>query len=314
MKKAIAVLMLLMLAMPALALEKTKEMQSADRDGITPMLRLVVNEVEPNDTFAVGSGPLVGGDQGTGIIAAGTDVDYWVLNVSVTGLWTIGTDAGPAPALVDSYIHLYGPDGTTQLATSDDEGPGAYSLISYNFTATGTYYVKVRGYSASYIGSYVLNVGSPVPPPANDTCAGAIEIPFVEGYSVATTTAGAISDYTLLGTGCTGYAAAGPDIVYTVTLAAEQEITLSWTPVGFDASLYVVTDCADPMGTCVVGADDAVSGGAETVSFMNTTGVTTTYFIICDAYGSGFGPATLSIDAAVATESTTWSTVKALYN
>ena len=93
-----------------------------------------------------------------------------------------------------------------------------------------------------------------------------------------------------------------------------EEITLSWTPVGFDASLYIVTDCADPMGTCVVGADDGGSGGAEVVSFMNTTGATVTYFIICDAYGSGSGPATLAIVSAVATEGTTWGSLKALYN
>ncbi len=314
MKKATAILMLLLLAMPAFALDKSKESQGLDPDGITQLSRSVIAEVEPNDTFDVGSGPLVGGDQGTGAISASTDVDFWVLNVTVTGVWVMNTDAGAAPALTDSKLYLYGPDGSTQIGYDDDSGPGYYSQISYNFTATGTYYLKVIGYSASYTGNYVLNIASPLPPPANDNCAGAIEIPFVEGFVVETTTAGAISDYTLLSTGCTGYAAAGPDIVYTVTMAADQEITLVWTPVTFDASLYVVTDCADPMGTCVAGADDGGSATAETVSFMNTTGATVTYFIICDAYGSGSGPATLTIQAAVATEATTWGTVKALYN
>jgi hypothetical protein len=300
--------------MPVFAAEKSKESQGTDRDGITELNRAVIAEVEPNDTFDTGSGPLVGGDQGTGIISVGTDVDFWVLNVNVTGAWTINTDAGVAPALGDSKLYLYGSDGTTQLAYDDDSGPGLYSQFTYNFTATGTYYLKVIGYSASYTGGYVLNVGSPVPPPANDTCAGAIEIPFVEGFSVVTTTMGAVSDYNLTLADCTGYTTAGPDIVYTVTMAAEQEITLVWTPVTFDAALYVVTDCANPAATCVAGADDGGSGGAETVSFQNTTGVTTTYFIICDAYGTGSGPATLSIQAAVATEATTWGTLKALYN
>jgi hypothetical protein len=314
MKKATVVLLLLALAMPAFAAEKSKESQGLDRDGITQLVRTVVAEVEPNDVFTAGSGPLVGGDQGTGGISASTDVDFWVLNVTVLGAWTINTDAGAAPALVDSKMYLYGSDGTTQLAYDDDSGPGFYSQFTYNFTATGTYYLKVIGYSASYTGNYVLNVGSPVPPPANDTCAGAIAIPFVSGFSVATTTTGANSDYTLLSTGCTGYAAAGPDIVYTVTMAAEQEITLEWLPVTFDASLYVVTDCADPMGTCVAGADLAGSGAAETVSFQNTTTGTVTYFIICDAYGSGSGPATLTIQAAVATEASSWGSVKAMYH
>jgi hypothetical protein len=311
MKKATVILLLLVLAVPALALEKSKESQSADPDGITPLLRTVLAEVEPNDTFDTGSGPLVGGDQGTGGISASTDADYWVVNVAVIGLWTITTDAGPTPALGDSYLHLYGPDGVTQIASDDDSGPGAYSMISYNFTATGTYYVKVRGYSASYIGNYVINVGSPVPPPANDTCAGAIEIPFVEGFSVVSTTVGAANDYNPGSAGCTGYAAAGGDIVYTVTLADLQEIVLTWTS-SQDGSLYVVTDCTD-MTTCVVGADATLSGEAETVSFQNTTGATATYYIICDSY-SGTGPGTLAILSAVATEATTWGTLKALYN
>jgi hypothetical protein len=311
MKKATAILLLLVLAMPVYAMEKSKEVQSMDRDGITELSRSVIAEVEPNDTFDVGSGPLVGGDQGTGIILASTDVDYWVINVTVTGLWTLTTDAGPAPALGDSYIHLYGPDGVTQLAADDDSGPGAYSMISYNFTATGTYFIKVRGYSASYTGNYVLNIASPLPPPANDNCAGAIAIPFVEGFSVAATTVGALNDYNPLSTGCTGYAAAGGDIVYTVTMENEQEITLSWTS-AVDGSLYVVTDCAD-MLTCVAGADETLSGQPEVVSFQNLTGATVTYFIICDSY-SGNGAGTLAILAAVPTESSTWGTLKALYN
>ncbi len=314
MKKATAVLLLLVLAMPAFALEKSKESQGLDPEGVTPMSRSIIAEVEPNDTFDVGSGPLTGGDQGTGGISAGTDVDFWILNITATGLWVMNTDAGAAPALGDSKLYLYGPDGSTQIGYDDDAGPGYYSQITYNFTATGTYYLRVIGYSASYTGNYVLNVAAPLPPPVNDTCAGAIEIPFVEGFFVDTTTTGAISDYNLLGTDCTGYATAAADIVYSVTMAADQEITLVWDPVTFDAALYVVTDCADPAGTCVVGADDAASGGAETVSFMNTTGATVTYFIICDGYGTGSGPATLTVQAAVATEATTWGTVKALYN
>lgn len=313
MKKATAILLLVILALPVYAAEKTKESQGRDRDGITELGRSVIAEVEPNDTFDVGSGPLTGGDQGTGAIGAGTDVDFWVLNVNALGVWVMGTDAGPAPALTDSKLYLYGPDGVTQIGYDDDSGPGYYSQITYTFTATGTYYLKVIPYSASYTGSYVLNIGAPVPPPANDTCANAIAVPFQEGWTLATTTTGATNDYNPTSTGCTGYAATGPDIVFTVTLENEQEITISWAPVTFDASLYILTDCAD-MASCVVGADDAVSGGAEVVSFQNTTGVTTTYYIICDAYGTGSGPATLSIVSAVATEASTWGNLKALYN
>ena len=159
-------------------------------------MRTVIAEVEPNDTFDAGSGPLVGGDQGTGGISASTDVDFWVLNVNVLGSvdhhHRRRRGARPRRLLACTCT---APTAPRSSAYDDDSGPGLYSLITYNFTATGTYYVKVRGYSATYTGNYVLNVGSPVPPPANDTCAGAIAIPFVEGFSVATTTMGAANDY-----------------------------------------------------------------------------------------------------------------------
>jgi len=302
---------LIVLAVPVYAMEKSKEVQSMDRDGITEMSRSVINEVEPNNTFGVGSGPLTGGDQGTGSISPNSDVDFWVLNVNVPGLWPISTDAGPEPALVDSYIHLYGPDGVTQLTFDDDSGPGAYSQIIYPFTATGTYFIKVRGHNATYTGNYLLNIGTPVPLPANDTCATAIAIPFTEGFSVTTTTIGAANDYNPLPTGCTGYDAYGGDVVYTVVLENGQEIILSWTSAA-DGALYVVTDCSD-MQTCVAGADNTFAGQPEVVYFQNLTGAAVTYFIICDAF-SGEGAGTLAILTAVPTESSTWGALKALYN
>jgi hypothetical protein len=311
MKKATAILLLLAFAaMPALA-EKPKNLQAYERDGITPISRTAIAEVEPNDVFSAGSGPLTGGDQGQGVIAASTDVDFWVLNVNVLGQWVMNTDAGTAPALTDSKLYLYGPDGSTQIGYDDDSGPGYYSQITYNFTATGTYYLKVIPYSASYSGSYVLNIAAPLPPPANDTCAGAIEIPATTGFFVDTTTAGAINDYALTSAGCTGYTTAGGDIVYKINLYPTHEVTLTWDPVTFDAALYVLTNCAD-LASCVAGADGGVGGAAETVHFENTTGAYATFYIICDAY-SGSGPATLRVDSVVATQGATWSTIKALY-
>jgi hypothetical protein len=54
---------------------------------------------------------------------------------------------------MDTYMHLYDTDGTTELAFDDDGGTGVASLIVWTPPATGTYYVKVRPYS-SYSTAY----------------------------------------------------------------------------------------------------------------------------------------------------------------
>lgn len=50
---------------------------------------------------------------------------------------------------MDTYLHLYDTDGTTELAYDDDSGPGLASLIVWTPPAAGTYYVKARPYSSS---------------------------------------------------------------------------------------------------------------------------------------------------------------------
>lgn len=316
MRKAIVILTVMgfamALAMPAMAQVGPQAILAYEAVGLVDCsARATVAEIEPNGTELTASGPLTGGDVGTGNISVGGpsgDLDYWAININAIGTWSIGTDAGAAPAVGDTYINLYLPSG---YVSNDNGGPGNYSLITWYFTVPGTYYLRVRSSASSYKGNYVLTVVSPLPPPPNDTCAGAIPLPLVPAYSVSTSTAGALNDYTLTAAGCTGDTADDADIVYSVTLEAEQEITLVWTPIDFFyATLYVVTNCADAQGSCVAG--EAVGTGAQTVHFQNTTGVATTYYIICDSY-RGSGAATLTIQAVVPTEAQSWGATKSLY-
>ncbi len=309
MQKSIAILLLVLLAVPAFA-EKPKS-NEVYVPGAPHLTLAVIAEVEPNDDAATASGPLGAGDQGTGTIDPALEVDYWTLNIDATGTWILGTDAGADPAMGDSKLYLFDSDGVTQLAFDDDGGPGLYSQITFNFAAAGTYYLEVVPYGSSNVGSYVLDVAAPVAAPENDTCAGAIAIVPEAGFSVAISTVGANNDYSPVAPSCTGYSADGADVVYTVELEPTEDITLSWTTVGFDGSLYVVTDC-DDLTTCVAGADAAGTGGTEVVSFTNDTSTTNVYYIICDAY-SGTGDGTLTVDETVATEPASWGSVKSLY-
>lgn len=67
----------------------------------------------------------------------------------------------------DSYLELYNSTGTTLLAQDDDAGDGAYSKIATNL-ASGTYLLKLRGFSGSDAFSYSLAVYKGISRPAGN--------------------------------------------------------------------------------------------------------------------------------------------------
>lgn len=131
--------------------------------------------------------------------------------------------------------------------------------------------------------------------PANDTCALATALTL--GTPVTGTTAGAQRNYSngLEGTACTGFKQPGPDVVYSIDLTANQAITvtLSGLAADYDGSIALVgpgaaTLCdANPIATCVAGADDKFDGENETFTYTATTAGT--YYVIVDAYAPNVG-------------------------
>lgn len=122
-----------------------------------------VNETEPLNNACPGE-PYSLGDTYHAQISPAGDNDWIAFSTTQGFLITVGTDADGTPT-ADTYIHLMRDDCTTQLAGDDDSGPGLFSLIS-NFPApyTGTYYVRVRGFSATTTGRYKL-MGTATQPP-----------------------------------------------------------------------------------------------------------------------------------------------------
>jgi Cys-rich repeat protein len=164
------------------------------------------------------------------------------------------------------------------------------------FPATGgtgaiTYNLVVDGRSGSF-GNFDLKVSKFVPA-ANDLCAGA-KVIAVGGSDTSTTTTGN-GDYDPGSSGCTGYTAAGYDVVYALTLNAGQGATITVTPgdSNFDPSLYAVTDCAT-LTTCVAGSDSGFNGDPETIT-IPAPASQTTYFVIVDSYNPGGGPFTITV-------------------
>lgn len=223
-----------------------------------------------------------------------TDDDWYQLQITAADLntpITIGSDVSTGCSTgIDTYLYLFS-DCATQLAYDDDSGPGLYSQLTYTFTTPGIYNIKMQSYAHSYTGCYKLFVSGPVPPPpppVNDQCSGALllgDCDHPTGDVTGDLTA-ANNDYDPGSGGCaTGYNEAGKDVAYVLNLNAGDHINLLYTGNNFDAAIYIITDCSNPAGTCVAGAD--ASYNVETVSY--TAANSGTYYVIADAYGTGAG-------------------------
>ena len=129
--------------------------------------------------------------------------------------------------------------------------------------------------------SLVSSAGPAVAPLAGDTCAQATAIsagalPFSEDATLAN----AINNIDPgIGACAPG---AGNDVVYTFTPSATDTYTIGAAPTaGFDLSLYVVTDCSNPFGTCLAGTNAAGFGRGEFLTPTLNAG--TQYFIVVDS-------------------------------
>jgi|GEM_PF-6378357 len=92
----------------------------------------------------------------------GGDVDWVRFLVDRTDTYTIETISASTQVNPDTFIDLYNvnTDGTlsnTPLASDDDSGNGFYSKIVRSL-APGSYALRVKGYSASVTGPYILKV------------------------------------------------------------------------------------------------------------------------------------------------------------
>jgi hypothetical protein len=128
-------------------------------------------------------------------------------------------------------------------------------------------------------------------PFVNDTCAGAAAFfPRCTQMGVIQDLSTAANDYDPGldpdHVSCTGRPAAGPDVVMLLDLHSGDFVYLLYNPWGqWDASLYVVTDCADVAGTCMAASDSGGVGEAERIWWRCPAAGS--YYVICDASGEG---------------------------
>ncbi|MBM4063715.1 MAG: hypothetical protein FJ265_21845 [Planctomycetes bacterium] len=109
---------------------------------------------------------VAGGSNGTGITKAGSDYDWYEVQIPAPGSYvfrTTPTPLAPAPFVDDTVLHFC--DATfTRLTFNDDFGGTPYSQLTQNITVPGTYYVVVSGYYGTSAGNYFLDVLGLLPP------------------------------------------------------------------------------------------------------------------------------------------------------
>ncbi len=307
--KKFAIAMLVVAAFAVAAHAESKPAPEKIENDIVLMASLT--EVEPNNTAATANA-IAGGDIYAAALSPAADQDWFVFTTA-GGAATFETGAGPATAAGDTKVYVYSSNGTTQVAYDDDGGAGLYSLVNYNFAA-GTFYVKVIHYSATGTGNYTLTCAAAAPPAGNDVCAGAIDIQdqSLSSWVVNLNAAGGYSNnYSLPTTGsCTGYSTPGPDAIYKINLAAGEAIMISEAG-ACDMVLWLATDCANLLTTCVAGADAGLTGGTESISY--TAANAGTYYLVVDAYSAAGCPVTVTVNAPVPQEDASFGSIKAMF-
>lgn len=224
-------------------------------------------------------------------------VQFYVANAGDLISCRTGSSDGTT---MDTYIELYDVCGGTMLTYDDDGGGSLYSFIN-NFPAphAGWYYLLVHSFAYASTGTYKLDVtcGQGTPPPPDDVCSGAGSWERCTSGSISGDLTPYNNDYDpgVPGPSCTGYPEAGKDQVVRLDLQVGDVVAITYTGLAYDAAIYLITDCSNPSGSCVDGADATVGGQAEVLNYTVT--VAGTYYLILDAYGTGAGgPYTLNYD------------------
>jgi len=91
--------------------------------------------------------------------------------------------------------------------------------------------------------------------------------------------------------GCTGRAAAGVDGIVPLDVRPQHELSLRFQLPDAEASLYLLTDCADT-GTCVEGSDVL---GPETIRWVNESGDLVRVYAVLDVVGEAAGDFALDV-------------------
>lgn len=174
------------------------------------------------------------------------------------------------------------------------------SGAEFTVAEAGEYYLAVDAYNDATEGSFDLTIvrttaaeiaaaAAAAAGPGSDVCADAepMALPITANGNIAGATS-TINDRIEQ----SGYSWTGNDHFFAMDLTEGQEITINLGHQGYDAGVYIIRDCADPVGSAVHGAD--VSNTSPETTF--TAAEAGRYVLVVDAFaGATEGTYTLSV-------------------
>jgi hypothetical protein len=214
--------------------------------------------------------------------SAGRDVVYKLYITAGDSLWCYYTNQQH-----DGSIYVVAdcnnPAGSC-IWGEDFNGVGDLEPFRYKFQFSGTYYLVLDAVEADSWSPWTA-FGALVcanPPPENDHCAEAIEQPCNTNFNWSGSTHFANNDYFFGGSSaCTGFPADGRDVAYKFAAHVGDTLTVNYRSISSDASMYLVTDCANVNPTCVAGVDNTYTGEYETLTYIFPSGGW--YYLILDS-------------------------------
>lgn len=221
------------------------------------------------------------GSSCTGQLAGGRDVVYTMNVVAGDSIWVDYTSTTDGSVYIISDCNNV---AGTCVAGEDALGPGGTEQLRYKFAFSGIYYLIFDSRDTNSFGDWTATGGLEcvVVPPSNDRCDQAIALPCGD-IDLSGSTELALNDYAFLSelVSCTDFLTDGRDVVYKVDAYAGDSLWFDYHTTT-DGSVYIVTNCADIAGSCVLGVDEALENETEMVRYKFTNAGT--YYIILDSY------------------------------
>ena len=205
----------------------------------------------------------------TSAIDSSSDVDFYSISVNTSGNYTISTSSS-----MDTVGTLYNSSGS-ELASNDDGGDGSNFSITRELP-TGTYYIKVDGYSST-TGSYTINI-------SREASSGG-------GNDNVGNTIGTARSISLSSSGTGSYTSAidsSSDVdFYSISVNTSGNYTISTS-----SSMDTVGTLYNSSGSELASNDDGGDGSNFSITRELPTG---TYYIKVDGYSSTTGSYTINI-------------------
>ncbi|MEH6535426.1 MAG: T9SS type A sorting domain-containing protein [Psychroserpens sp.] len=191
-----------------------------------------------------------------------TDAQHRVSLLNVTAIIGTSTDMG-----IGVYDGSAGCAALTFVATSD---PNTLDLTG--LTPTNTYYVRIYGWFAGPGAqtNFDVCVGTPPPPPSNDTCATAITLAIDISCAYTTYTNASALDSGVTNPGCGFYS--GGDVWFTITVPLSGEITVDTEPgVITDSGMAIYSGTCGALTLIECDDDDSANGLMSSIALTGRT-------------------------------------------